>query len=59
MGRSIVITSGKGGVGKSTLCANLALALVRRGRKVLLLDADTGLAAWICSWGCRITSSMT
>ena len=43
MGRSIVITSGKGGVGKSTLCANLALALVRRGRKVLLLDADTGL----------------
>lgn len=43
MGRSIVITSGKGGVGKSTLCANLALALVRRGRKVLLVDGDTGL----------------
>ena len=43
MGRSIVVTSGKGGVGKSTLCANLALALVKRGRRVLLLDADTGL----------------
>lgn len=43
MGRSIVITSGKGGVGKSTLCVSLALALARRGRKVLLMDADTGL----------------
>lgn len=43
MGRSMVLTSGKGGVGKSTLCAGLALALARRGKKVLLLDADTGL----------------
>lgn len=43
MGRSMVLTSGKGGVGKSTLCANLALALAKRGRRVLLLDADTGL----------------
>jgi len=43
MGRAIVITSGKGGVGKSTLCANLALALIERGQKVLVVDADTGL----------------
>ena len=42
MGRAIVITSGKGGVGKSTLCANLALALIERGQKVLVVDADTG-----------------
>ena len=40
----LAITSGKGGVGKTFVAANLALALVRRGRKVLLLDADLGLA---------------
>jgi flagellar biosynthesis protein FlhG len=42
--RIIAVTSGKGGVGKTFVAANLALALVRRGRKVLLLDADLGLA---------------
>ena len=36
----IAIASGKGGVGKSTLTANLAVALVRSGRKVGLIDAD-------------------
>jgi flagellar biosynthesis protein FlhG len=40
----LAVTSGKGGVGKTFVAANLALALVRRGRKVLLLDADLGLA---------------
>jgi flagellar biosynthesis protein FlhG len=40
----LAVTSGKGGVGKTFVCANLAAALVRRGRKVLLLDADLGLA---------------
>ena len=43
--RSIAVTSGKGGVGKTQLSANMALALAKRGQKVLLLDADLGLAS--------------
>ena len=38
--RVITVTSGKGGVGKSTVTANLAVALARRGMKVGLIDAD-------------------
>ena len=38
--RSVAIASGKGGVGKSTLAANLAIALGERGARVLLVDAD-------------------
>lgn len=41
--KSYVIVSGKGGVGKTTVCANLGMALSLLGRKVLLVDADIGL----------------
>jgi len=42
--RTIAVTSGKGGVGKSNIVANLAIALSRRGKKVLVVDADLSLA---------------
>jgi flagellar biosynthesis protein FlhG len=42
--RIIAVTSGKGGVGKTFISANLAAALTRRGQRVLVLDADLGLA---------------
>ncbi|NUP90134.1 MAG: P-loop NTPase [Candidatus Sumerlaeia bacterium] len=42
--RVISVTSGKGGVGKTTLVCNLALALARRGKRVGIFDADLGLA---------------
>ena len=40
----LAVTSGKGGVGKTFLSANIAAALARRGERVLVLDADLGLA---------------
>lgn len=43
MGVVTSITSGKGGVGKSSLCAGLGAALTKRGRRVLLIDGDAGL----------------
>lgn len=44
LARTMAITSGKGGVGKTFFSANLACALARLGKKVLVLDADLGLA---------------
>lgn len=43
MGESIVITSGKGGVGKTTTTANIGVALALNGKKVVLVDTDFGL----------------
>ena len=42
--RVIAVTSGKGGVGKTNISANLAALAARAGRRVLVLDADLGLA---------------
>ena len=42
--RVITVTSGKGGVGKSNIVVNLGMAFARMGQKVLLIDADLGLA---------------
>ncbi len=42
-GRRIVVTSGKGGVGKTTTTANVGAALAKRGYKVVLVDTDIGL----------------
>jgi septum site-determining protein MinD len=42
-GKTIVITSGKGGVGKTTSSANIGIALAMQGNKVCLIDADIGL----------------
>jgi flagellar biosynthesis protein FlhG len=42
--RAIAVSSGKGGVGKTNLAVNLAVAFAARGQRVVLLDADLGLA---------------
>lgn len=43
MGEAILVTSGKGGVGKTTFTSNIGAALAKRGKKVLLVDANFGL----------------
>ena len=43
MGKTVVITSGKGGVGKTTVTANVGTALSMMGKRVVIIDTDTGL----------------
>ena len=45
MTRSILIASGKGGVGKSTIACRLGIALAEQGQRVLLVDCDAGLSS--------------
>ncbi|MEC7525808.1 MAG: MinD/ParA family protein [Myxococcota bacterium] len=47
----IAVTSGKGGVGKTQVSANLAVELARAGKRVLVLDADLGLASMDLAFG--------
>lgn len=56
--RVMAITSGKGGVGKSTVTLNLGLALAMRGQRVLVLDADLGLANINIMLGYEPTNSL-
>ncbi len=44
MGRVIALVSGKGGVGKTTITANLGIALAKRGMSVCMIDADIAMA---------------
>ena len=48
--RSVALTSGKGGVGKSCIALNLATDLATRGERVLLLDGDLGLGNVAKKW---------
>ncbi|OFZ14027.1 MAG: flagellar biosynthesis switch protein [Bdellovibrionales bacterium RBG_16_40_8] len=51
--RTISVTSGKGGVGKSTLISNMALKLSQEGHRVLILDGDLGMANIDVMFGVR------
>jgi flagellar biosynthesis protein FlhG len=51
--RVVAVASGKGGVGKTNLTANLAIALAQRGARVWVLDADLGLANLDMIYGLR------
>jgi len=50
-GQAIAITSGKGGVGKTNIAVNLALALCKLGKRVVLFDADLSLSNAYIIWG--------
>ncbi len=55
----LVVTSGKGGVGKTTLSVNVAVELAARGRRTMLVDADLGLANAHILMGIRPEHSLT
>jgi flagellar biosynthesis protein FlhG len=56
--KTISVTSGKGGVGKSTLVSNIAYALAQKNKKVLILDGDLGLANVDIMFGVRTNGSV-
>ena len=53
MAKIVVVTSGKGGVGKTTTSASLATGLARRGKKVAVIDFDVGLRNLDLIMGCE------
>jgi len=55
----LVVTSGKGGVGKTSLSVNLATELAARGRRVMFVDADLGLANAHILMGIKPSHSLT
>ena len=57
--RVIAITSGKGGVGKTNVSVNLSVALSDAGKRVMLLDADLGLANVDVLLGLRPESNLS
>ena len=56
MSEVIVITSGKGGVGKTTTTANVGTGLAKLDQKVVLIDTDIGLRNLMLSWDWKIAS---
>lgn len=56
--RVIAVTSGKGGVGKTSVTVNLALAFASMGKKVLVIDADLGMANVDVMLGCTTRHTM-
>lgn len=56
--QTISITSGKGGVGKTSLVANLAMSISARGKRVLILDGDLGMANVDLMFGIRPQGSI-
>ncbi|MCR5552507.1 MAG: AAA family ATPase [Oscillospiraceae bacterium] len=59
MGQVIALTSGKGGTGKTTICAGLATCLAAEGSSVLCIDADIGLRNLDISLGMRDTAPIS
>ena len=53
MAEIIVVTSGKGGVGKTTTSASIACGLARRGKRVVVVDFDIGLRNLDLIMGCE------
>ena len=53
MGKVVVVTSGKGGVGKTTTSASIACGLARRGKRVAVIDFDIGLRNLDLIMGCE------